>query len=182
MDSQWTIAIFAGLTFLAIVGQVCIYRQMHLANIQTQRAYLDIAPKVADQTLVFEGTTVTIPLTITNTGITPAHILGGKFFINSKPDPQPTPNAFPMGACYLPTKGVLQCQPFFKGDAVAQIQQAVIPLWVMAYVDYADQFGGQHRIGFGRKWHPPYLAFDDTTVAMNYERPLSRTEKKHYKS
>ena len=60
--------------------------------------------------------------------------------------------------------------------------QPPLELWLMGYVDYRDQFGDEHRGGFGRHFdrNTEDLTFDQATAVLNYDRPLTAEEEKQY--
>ena len=59
-------------------------------------------------------------------------------------------------------------------------------LWLIGEVDYRDRFGAIHRGGYarlfsrGNRRRIPSFVFSPETAALNYDRPLTDEEKRHY--
>jgi hypothetical protein len=122
-----------------------------------------------------------------NHGRTPADVLGGGLWLQVAPDryPPPVPQPeFPphypikLDPCFVvPSTHVETTSMMWLTTDLTRIQKGNDILWIVGFVDYVDRFGNRHRAGYGRRYvdhgGPNRLVFDETTTALNYDRPLT---------
>lgn len=60
--------------------------------------------------------------------------------------------------------------------------QPPLELWLIGYIDYRDQFGTEHRAGFGRYYDRAHrvLTWDERTASLLFDRPLTTNERRRY--
>lgn len=149
--------------------------------------------------------TIRFDLEVQNHGKTPANILGGGIKVtfsdlgHAPPEMSMDGALFPIPRCFLVPGHRMKEPVTFSRLERGMIMRAIQPLdvvglgtdpepplelWLMGYVDYRDQFGDEHRGGFGRRFDRATedLTFDQATAGLNYDRPLTEEERQRYKS
>jgi hypothetical protein len=203
--TAWIALFTVALTLIAVV-QACIYSAMHRTSKVIDRAYVKIShewPTNSQSPLEFtisEGqpprALLWFSITIKNEGHTPADVLGGGVWawaLNEELPPTETPDHYPfrIAPAFLTGGG---------GDFVRERSSVIFPvdlvphfrdrhntvgeqLWLIGHVDYRDRFGDFHRAGYCRHLDNASkdLIFDQTTTGLNYDRPLTRPERRKYK-
>lgn len=132
---------------------------------------------------------------VQNEGRTPTDVLGGGLWMHHLPDAFPQSKPIPMvpatqpvhvDPAFLVPRGLTFAETliFLDAETWARVQDGSEHLWLIGYVDYRDRFGKRHRGGYGRHYnrHTGYLDFDETTGALNYDRPLTYQERQRYRA
>lgn len=131
---------------------------------------------------------------ITNSGNTPADVLGGGMWtrVNAGQPPTDIPPHYPYNIaptyltgggtdfirdkhCMIPIAAE-SAERFMGTDSLDE------QLWLIGCVVYKDRFDHHHLAGYGRRYDniSKDLVFDRSTAALNYDRPLTEEEAKKY--
>ena len=180
--------LYAWSTVRATADNAAAAKSSAKAIMLAERAYL--TAKKSDFIISADGL-ITYDFTVRNEGKTPATVLGGRYAVaigGTIDAPPPMPGyATPIAPLFLvPTHHITERHnPIGIGaDTMIEVHSRSRQLWLMAFVDYKDQFGDFHRFGYGRRFDATKneLAFDASRgcASLNYDRPLTQDEKRSY--
>ena len=151
----------------------------------TERAYISMVESASGFHRSQPLHRLQLTLLIKNYGRTPGTVIRGEFGIVPSLSSQPFIHGLPdaakfrqqvTGGLYVPARKGASLHSF-DGASVILLQEEGGPhhLWLVAYIDYEDRFGGRHRGGWARriKGHMTTVTWemwvDETAAPYNYD-------------